>query len=97
MINAEIIHTRMGRFSSKTMATGLGLLALTAVTLYITSASTQPTENALTVGSIAWYVSHISEAKAVNRQCFETKADTDECRNALAALNMAHISRNYLN
>lgn len=97
MINAEIIHPRMVKVSTKKMAAGLGLLTITAFSFYMSNSSTQQTENVSTVGSIAWYVSHIPEAKAVNRQCFETKADNDECRNAIAALNMAHVSRNYLN
>jgi len=52
--------------------------------------------------NVAWYVAHIAEAKAVNRTCFHSKENTtaepsEDCQNALRALELAHVSRNYQN
>ena len=52
--------------------------------------------------TVAWYVAHIAEAKAVNRTCFHSKETANlepsvDCQNALRALELAHVSRNYQN
>ena len=52
--------------------------------------------------TLAWYVAHIAEAKAVNRTCFHSKETANlepsvDCQNALRALELAHVSRNYQN
>ena len=53
--------------------------------------------------TVAWYVAHIVEAKAINRTCVHSKestatsAATEDCQNALRALELAHVGRNYQN
>jgi hypothetical protein len=48
--------------------------------------------------SVAWYVANIHEARATNRACFsQGNAVSDDCRNALQALNISHVSQNYQN
>jgi hypothetical protein len=60
------------------------------------------TESLSTVRTVAWYVANITEAKAINRTCYHGKdpaltQESEDCQNALKALNMAHISQNYQN
>ena len=51
--------------------------------------------------SVAYYVANIQEAKAVNKACYVTESASvkasEECRNALDALNLAHVGQNYQN
>ena len=53
--------------------------------------------------TVAWYVAHIIEAKAINRTCVHSQerssvpAATEDCRNALRALELAHVGSNYQN
>lgn len=47
--------------------------------------------------TVAWYVAHIAEAKAVNRTCFHsqetaTTQSSEACQNAFRALELAHVS-----
>lgn len=61
-----------------------------------------PNTEASSSRTVAWYVAHIAEAKAINRTCFKGEdsvltQDSEACQNALKALNMAHISQNYQN
>ncbi len=51
--------------------------------------------------SVAYFVTNISEARKVNRACLKADAENapgqDACRNALEALNLAHVGRNFQN
>lgn len=53
--------------------------------------------------TVAWYVAHIVEAKAINRTCVHSQEKTaapaaiEDCQNALRALDLAHVSSNYQN
>lgn len=83
-----------------TLVVAIGIGAYWADTLKFQEDPAAEAENASR--TVAWYVAHIAEAKAVNRTCFhsqepESPQNSEDCQNALKALELAHVSRNYQN
>lgn len=101
MINPMNLSLPSSKHSSALMALAIAL-GMGAYTAYALNAPDNHASSAEgQVRTVAWYVANIAEAKAVNRTCFQGDSalmqESEDCQNALKALNMAHISRNYQN
>ena len=84
-----------------------GLVVAIGIATYWANASGLQINSASEVDNsprtVAWYVAHIVEAKAINRTCVHSQERTavpaapEDCQNALRALELAHVGRNYQN